>query len=126
MPAAGYHGPAVAKPIPIPETTPEEAKRALDAGKALFVDIRDPDSYRSGHIPKALNLTDANVQEFLAAPDKTRPVIVCCYHGNSSRGATAFLLQSGFADVKSLSGGFEGWRARYPEAMEGSSRAEGR
>lgn len=126
MPAAGYHGLAVAKPIQIPEVSPEDAKGDLDAGQTLFVDIRDPDSYRSGHIPKALHLTDANIREFLASPDKTRPVIVCCYHGNSSRGAAAFLLQSGFTDVRSLSGGFEGWRARYPEALEGSSRAEGR
>lgn len=116
----------MAKPIQIPEVSPEDAKSDLDAGRTLFVDIRDPDSYRSGHIPKALHLTDANVQEFVASTDKSRPIIVCCYHGNSSKGATAYLLQNGFTDVRSLTGGFEGWRARYPTDAERSTHAEGR
>ena len=99
---------------PVPQIDSASAKVQLDGGRTLFIDIRDPDSYREGHIPGALHLTDENVQQFLSEADKAHPTIVCCYHGNSSQGAAAFLLSQGFTDVKSLTGGFEGWRHRFP------------
>ncbi len=108
------------QPAPIPEIDAASAKSRLDAKDALFVDIRDPGAYGRGHIPGALHVTDANVGEFVSTTDKSRPVIVCCYHGNSSKGATAYFLSQGFTDVKSLAGGFEGWRARYPDDSERS------
>ncbi len=40
-------------------------------------------------------------------------MVVYCYHGNSSLGATAFLLENGFKNVASMSGGFEAWRQVY-------------
>jgi thiosulfate sulfurtransferase len=90
-----------------------DAKSRFDQKACLFVDIRDPGSYRQAHIPGALHLHDGNLQEFLASTDKETPVIVYCYHGNSSLGATAFLLENGFKDVASMSGGFEAWRQVY-------------
>ena len=98
-----------------PEIDLVRAKEFFDAKQATFVDIRDPTSYERSHIPGALPLNDANLEAFIAQTQKDRPVVVCCYHGNSSRGATAFLLQQGFREVYSLQGGFEEWRARYPE-----------
>jgi len=100
----------------IPEIDPIRAKEMHEAKQALFVDIRDPLSYERAHIPGALPLNDENLKDFLSQTQKDRPVVVCCYHGNSSRGATAFLLQQGFQEVYSLQGGFEEWRTRYPEA----------
>lgn len=97
----------------IPQIQIHEAKKKLDEKGCLFVDIRDPDSYRAAHIPGALHLHDGNVQDFLQTADKTKPVVVYCYHGNSSLGAVAFFRQQGFADVASMSGGFEAWRQVY-------------
>jgi len=79
----------------------------------MFVDIRDPGSYRQAHIPGAIQLHDGNVQEFLQNTAKEQPVVVYCYHGNSSLGATAFLMENGFTNVASMSGGFEAWRPVY-------------
>ena len=42
------------------------------------------------------------------------PLIVACYHGNSSQSAAAYLAHQGFSEVYSLDGGFELWRATYP------------
>ncbi len=97
----------------IPEIQVHEAKRRLDEKRSLFVDIRDPDSYRAAHIPGALHLHDGNVQEFVQTADKSRPMVVYCYHGNSSLGAVAFFRRQGFEDVASMSGGFEAWRQVY-------------
>jgi thiosulfate sulfurtransferase len=102
----------------IPEIQIHEAKKKLDQKACLFIDIRDPGSYREAHIPGALHLHDGNVQEFLQSADKDRPVVVYCYHGNSSLGATAFLMENGFKQVASMSGGFEAWRRVYEHEAE--------
>jgi thiosulfate sulfurtransferase len=92
----------------------------LDERSSLFVDIRDPRSYLQGHIPGAIHLNDGNVQGFLQNTAKNQPVIVYCYHGNSSLGATAFLIENGFTNVASMSGGFEAWRSVYETSSESS------
>ena len=97
----------------IPQIQIHDAKQKLDQKESLFVDIRDPGSYGQAHIPGAIHLHDGNVQEFLQNTDKDKAVVVYCYHGNSSLGATAFLLENGFKNVASMSGGFEAWRPVY-------------
>lgn len=97
----------------IPEIEIHEVKKKFDQKDCMFVDIRDPDSYRAAHIPGAVHLHDGNVQEFIAGTDKDREVIVYCYHGNSSLGAVAYFLENGFKNVASMSGGFEAWRQVY-------------
>lgn len=93
----------------LPEIEFAQAKQLLDDKSATFVDVRDPASFEQAHIPGALHVNDHNVQEFVATSDKQRPVVVYCYHGHSSLGATAFFIDQGFADVVSLTGGFAGW-----------------
>ena len=95
-----------------------QAKERLDQEKAVFVDIRDPASYQAAHIPGALHLHDGNVQEFLQNTAKEKPLVVYCYHGNSSLGAAAYFLDNGFKNVASMSGGFEAWRQVYAHEAE--------
>jgi thiosulfate sulfurtransferase len=102
----------------IPQIQIHEAKKKLDEKSSLFVDIRDPGSFRQAHIPGAIHLNDGNVQEFLQQTDKNKEVVVYCYHGNSSMGATAFLMENGFTHVASMSGGFEAWRPVYEQEVE--------
>ncbi len=102
----------------IPQIQIHEAKKKLDEKSSLFVDIRDPGSYRQAHIPGAIHLNDGNVQEFVQQTDKNKEVVVYCYHGNSSMGATAFLIENGFTNVASMSGGFEAWRPIYENEGE--------
>ena len=102
----------------IPQIQIHDAKQKLDQKKSLFVDIRDPASYRQAHIPGAIHLHDGNVQEFVQNTDKETAIVVYCYHGNSSLGATAFLIENGFKNVASMSGGFEGWRQVYENEKE--------
>lgn len=101
-----------------PEVAPTKAKQLYDEKKVIFLDIRDSRSYEAAHIPGALLLHDENIEAFIGRTSKERPLIVCCYHGNSSRGATLFLLEKGFREVYSLNGGFEEWKLLYPELKE--------
>jgi thiosulfate sulfurtransferase len=97
----------------IPQIPIHDAKNKLDQKQCLFADIRDPGSYQQAHIPGAVRLHDGNVQEFVQNTDKDKGVVVYCYHGNSSLGATAYLIENGFKNVVSMSGGFEAWRQVY-------------
>ena len=102
----------------IPEIQIHQAKERLDNKEGMFVDIRDPNSYGAAHIAGALHLHDGNLQEFVQNTDKQKPLVVYCYHGNSSLGAVAYLMENGFKNVASMSGGFEAWRQVYPHATE--------
>ena len=97
-----------------------EAKKKIDAGGHLIVDVRDPASYGEAHVANAIYLTDQNIQSFIRDMDKNAPVICYCYHGNSSQMAAMFLLENGFKQVYSIDGGFEAWREVYP-AVEGAA-----
>jgi thiosulfate sulfurtransferase len=50
------------------------------------------------------------------------PLIVSCYHGNSSQSAAAYLCSQGFTEVYSLDGGFEVWRTTYPGEISSQAR----
>jgi len=92
----------------IPEISIAEAVVLL--GDAVFVDIRDPNSFGAGHIPGAIAATQENIDALLENTPKSQEIVIYCYHGNSSRGATQWFQQRGFEAVRSMSGGFEDWR----------------
>ena len=93
-----------------------DSKALLDEGKAQFIDIRDPNSFAAGHIPTSLHLNDETAETFITTADKTKPTLVCCYHGNSSQSAAEFLSEKGFEDVYSIDGGFEAWKLEFESA----------
>lgn len=102
---------------PVTEISVADAKAALDAADAVFLDIRDPGSYAAGHIPGAISVSEANVEEIVASGDKQQKLIVYCYHGNSSMGGASYFESRGFEDVVSMTGGFEHWRVTFPAAI---------
>ncbi|MGZ9704531.1 thiosulfate sulfurtransferase GlpE [Pseudomonas sp. GNP013] len=93
---------------------PPAQAQALREQGAVVVDIRDQPTYAAAHISGARHLDNVNIQDFIRAADLDVPLIVACYHGNSSQSAAAYLVSQGFSDVYSLDGGFELWRATYP------------
>ncbi|WP_421855669.1 thiosulfate sulfurtransferase GlpE [Marinomonas sp.] len=85
---------------------------------AAIVDIRDLVSFQNSHMTNAISLTNDNVQNFIDNTEKNQPIIVCCYHGNSSKGAAEYLASQGFKEVCSLNGGFSQWSAMFPDQCE--------
>ena len=83
-----------------------------------IVDIRDGQSFAAGHIVGATLLTNENVPQFIASTDKETPLVVCCYHGNSSQGAAQYLSEQEFKHVYSLDGGFDVWKVSQPNEVE--------
>ena len=76
------------------------------------IDIRDHASYSQGHIQGAVHVDNSNVAHYLESTDVKKPLVVCCYHGNSSQGAAEYFFEQGFEETYSLDGGFEEWRTK--------------
>ncbi len=96
----------------------DDAHALLASKDVNIVDIRDPDSFKSGHIVDAEHLDNHSLPAFIQDEDQTVPVIVCCYHGNSSQPAAAYLAEKGFEEVYSLDGGYQQWAASFPDDCE--------
>lgn len=92
---------------------PQEAHALREQG-AVLVDVRDPQTFESSHIPDSLHLDNHSLADFIANADLDKPLVVVCYHGNSSQSAAAYLVGQGFSEVYSMDGGFELWRSTYP------------
>lgn len=59
QPATAVPGPEALTELPFPavqRVSLEDARQALDAGTAVFVDVRDRGSYEQAHIPGALSI----------------------------------------------------------------------
>jgi len=91
-----------------------KTKALLDAGAVTIVDIRDLNSFDSGHMKTAIQLNNDGLSDFIKEADLELPLVVVCYHGNSSQGAAEFLSQQGFSDVYSMDGGFAAWARSFP------------
>jgi len=88
-----------------------DLKSMLETQTVSIVDIRDQQSFMTGHIENAIHLHQENMDEVLLTLDMDKPLVVCCYHGNSSQGAADFLNDKGFDATYSLAGGYVAWAA---------------
>lgn len=100
--------------------SPVQAQELRQQG-AVVVDIRDPQSFALCHISGSRHLDNHSLHDFIAGADLDQPLLVVCYHGNSSQSAAAYLVGQGFSEVYSLDGGIELWRATYPDATSAQS-----
>ncbi|HEY0210305.1 thiosulfate sulfurtransferase GlpE [Acerihabitans sp.] len=96
----------------------EQAYERWRQGDAILVDIRDPQSFAVGHAPGAIHLTNETLGVFVQQTDLSQPVMVMCYHGNSSKGAAQYLLQQGFDAAYSIDGGFDAWQKAFPADVD--------
>jgi thiosulfate sulfurtransferase len=96
---------------------PPQAAQGLREQGAVVVDVRDPQTFANAHISDSRHLDNHSLHDFITKADLDAPVVVVCYHGNSSQSAAAYLVSQGFSDVYSLDGGFELWRQTYPDQI---------
>lgn len=78
----------------------------------VLLDVRSPDLYNQGHIPKAINLPHGKIiaRKMRDYPDDTLFVVYCAGpHCNGANKAAVRLAKLGY-QVKELIGGVEGWK----------------
>ncbi|MBI2753027.1 MAG: MBL fold metallo-hydrolase [Betaproteobacteria bacterium] len=103
----------------VPFMSLEELKSRVEAsdGTLLVLDVRERDSYESGHVPGARFLPRGQLELRVNSelPDPTRRVLVYCDFGKVSTLAAATLREMGYTRAVALDGGMKAWReAGYP------------
>jgi len=101
----------------IKEISVEQAKKDIDAGKAIVLDVRTEKEYKMGHIPGAIFLQRGVLELKIdkKIPDKNAYIIIYCKSGARSALATQTLQKMGYKNVVSLAGGWEAWvKAGFP------------
>lgn len=95
-----------------PDISIAELKKAIAEKKVVVIDVNGAESYKSGHIPTAVNYSA--VQSDLASVlPKEKDALVVAYCGGPScnaytRAANA-ATKLGYTNVKHLSAGISGW-----------------
>jgi len=102
----------------IRETDVHDVRRRLEAGETFYlVDVREESEWSRGHLPGAIHLSkgiiERDIEKTIADPSAT--IVLYCGGGFRSALVADSLQQMGYSDVRSMDGGWRGWReAGYP------------
>lgn len=97
------------------DITVEELKKRMDENEnILIIDVREPHEYDEFNIG-AKNIPLGTIPMLLLELEdfKEKEVIVHCRSGKRSATAQAILQQSGFSNVRNLTGGMLDWREKF-------------
>ncbi len=96
----------------ITEVTPGQAAEMLKQPGSVALDVREADEYEQGALQGAVHIPRGYLEMQLAGrvPDRGAPVVVYCAGGVRSVFAAETLAQLGYADVVSMTGGFNRWK----------------
>jgi molybdopterin/thiamine biosynthesis adenylyltransferase/rhodanese-related sulfurtransferase len=96
----------------IHEVSPGEAALAAERG-ALLIDVRETNEWEQGYITGAHHVPKSYVEQDIesVAPDRATPIVLYCAGGIRSLFAAQTLAEMGYADVASMSGGFQAWKS---------------
>ena len=76
----------------------------------VYLDVREPNEWNLGRIPKAVHLPRGNLETKIEAlVDREQRVVVYCARGNRSALAALTMQQMGYEKVASMARGFGGW-----------------
>ena len=87
-----------------------KVKNLIGNNNLKIIDIRDEESFKEEHISNAININESEIKKFLDETSKDTPILVYCYHGNSSKGAAEYLTSKGYQKVYSLDGGYSDYK----------------
>lgn len=77
--------------------------------ETIRIDVRTPHEYQLGTIPGFINIPVDVLREHLDELPKDKPIVVTCAVGLRGYLAYRILTQSGFKNVRNLSGGYKTW-----------------
>ena len=93
------------------EIEPAELDAMLKDGKALLIDVREVDEFRSGHIPGAINLPLSGFSPRNIPDPEGRTVVLQCAGGKRSALAVDHCRKASQAIDTHLAGGLAAWKA---------------
>ena len=100
---------------PMPSITPAELDAKMKGPspkRPLLIDVRQPEEFRSGHIPGAKLIPLGELTRRLNELPKNKEIVCVCASGSRSKSATKMLLREGYNAIN-MNGGMLTWsRAR--------------
>ena len=88
---------------------------ALYPDGAYFLDVRDVVEWDAGHVPDTTNIPLSELENRLGELPRDQDIVVICRSGNRSQIGRDTLLDAGFENVTSMTGGVSDWQeAGYP------------
>ena len=95
------------------EVSPAEAEQAAAEGTVLL-DCREESEWEQGHVAGALHLSKSYIEQDIESvvPDRTAPVVVYCAGGIRSLFVAQTLVEMGYANATSMTGGFQAWKSQ--------------
>ncbi|MEP4099126.1 rhodanese-like domain-containing protein [Paraglaciecola sp.] len=77
----------------------------------IIIDVRSPEEFADGHIPKAINIhlseVSSNLDQFHSFTDKE--IVLYCRSGYRANKASGILNDNGFSKINHLEGDMLGW-----------------
>ncbi|QDU22484.1 molybdopterin-synthase adenylyltransferase MoeB [Urbifossiella limnaea] len=114
----GVRGVAAPPAGGVGEITPEQLKKRVDAGEAVYVlDVRNPNEFQICRIPGTVLLPLPELPARYAEVPKDREVVVHCKSGMRSAKAIEFLTGQGYTRLLNLTGGILGWAEKVDPGM---------
>jgi len=98
--------------MPVSQISPREAQQRLQSG-AVLVDVREAHERAQGMIENALGIAHAELEDQPQHwfPDHQQALVLICQAGVRSSRAAEALQRRGYAQVYSVRGGMNQWRA---------------
>jgi rhodanese-related sulfurtransferase len=92
----------------------EEAHNKYQSG-AFLLDVRTVEEWNEFHAPDTTLIPLDELEARLNEVPRDREIVVVCRSGNRSQQGRDILLNAGFEQVTSMSGGLNEWRSKgYP------------
>ena len=93
------------------EVSVDQAAQLRDEG-AFILDVREPSEWAEFHIPGSTLIPLGELPNRLSEIPTDQPIVVVCRSGNRSASGRDILLQAGFGEVTSMSGGVTMWQSQ--------------
>ena len=83
------------------------------AQHGAVIDVREPGEYQLGHLPGAVNIPrgvlEFKIGDNATLANKDLPIVLYCKTGGRAALSAVNLQRMGYTQVRSLTGGFDGW-----------------
>lgn len=100
-----------------------EVKALAESKKAVIIDVNGSDSFKSGHVPGAVDF-DAVKDKLASVLPKDKNTLVIAYCGgpkcNAYQAAANAAAKLGYKNIKHMSAGISGWK-KAGEKLEKAS-----
>jgi rhodanese-related sulfurtransferase len=97
-----------------PDITIKDLKKAIEDKTVTVIDANGSDSFKSGHIPTAIDY-EANAEKLKEVLPKDKDALIVAYCGgpqcDAYKAAAKAAVAMGYTNVKHLSAGISGWKS---------------